>query len=269
MESSDTNQPLRGSLNCNLPVFWSQDVTGWFAHIESRFRAKRIFDEWDRFDLVVQALPLEVTRLNKDAIRSPDEDEPYTILKEQLVHQHGQTDFQKIEALMALPPLGNRKPTELLGEMMELCPDGQEANLFFSWAFTSRLPAWLRVQLAEEDYDQVRRLAVKADRLWAAHGVRQQQAVAAAMPLPEEDYICAVQPSRAGGRKGGRPAATPAQSAAASAQSEPRSRGKRERRRRGPAEAARLAAGLCLEHWLHGRQADHHRCFSPCKWAGN
>jgi len=83
-------------------------VTGWFAHIESRFRAKRIFDEWDRFDLVVQALPLEVTRLNKDAIRSPDEDEPYSILKEQLVHQHGQTDFQKIEALMALPPLGNR-----------------------------------------------------------------------------------------------------------------------------------------------------------------
>ena len=246
MESSDTNQPHRGSLNCYLPAFWSDDAAGWFAHIESRFRAKRIFDEWDRFDLVIQALPLEVTRLNKDAIRSPDEDEPYTILKEQLVHQHGKTDFQKIEALMSLPALGSRKPTELLGEMMELCPEGQETNLFFSWAFTSRLPAWLRVQLAEEDYDQVRRLADKADRLWAAHGVRQQQAVAAATPLPDDDDICAIQSGKA---------------------VEPWM--KKDKRADGPAEMARLESGLCLEHWLRGDNANRKACRQPCSWSKN
>jgi len=264
MESSENNQPHQGSLNCHLPAFWSDDAARWFAHIESRFWAKRIFDEWDRFDLVVQALPVEVTRLNKDAIRSLDEDEPYTILKEQLINQHGKTDFEKIEALMSLPALVNRKPTELLGEMMELCSEGQEANLFFSWAFTSRLPAWLRFQLAEEDYDQVRRLAVKADRLRAAHGVKQQQAVAAATPLPDDDDICVVWSGGAVEKKGGHPAATPAKSEEAA-----ESWIKKDKRADGPAEMAQLESGLCLEHWLHGDKANRKACCRPCSWSKN
>ena len=72
MEQADNNQR---HISCNLPPFWQDDAAGWFAHIESRFRAKRIFDEWDLFDLDVAALPKEVTRLNKDVIRVPDKDE--------------------------------------------------------------------------------------------------------------------------------------------------------------------------------------------------
>ena len=147
---------------------------------------------------------------------------------------------------MSLPALGSRKSTELLGEMMELCPEGQEANLFFCWAFTSRLPAWLHVQLAEEDYDQVRRLC-KADCLWAAHGVWQQQAIAAATPLPDDSSdVFAVQSEEAA-----------------------ESWIKKDKRADSPAVMAQLESGLCLEHWLCGYKANRRACRRPCSWSKN
>ena len=102
------------------------------------------------------------------------------------------------------------------------------------------------MQLAEEDYDQVRRLAVKTDRLWAAHGVRQQQAVAAAMPLPDDDNICTIQSKKAA-----------------------KFWIKKDKQTKGPAEVARLESGLCLEHWLRGDKANRKACHQPCSWSKN
>jgi hypothetical protein len=38
-----------------LPPFWPDKATGWFAHMESCFRAKGVMEEWDRFDHTVAA----------------------------------------------------------------------------------------------------------------------------------------------------------------------------------------------------------------------
>ena len=43
-----------------LPPFWTDNAAGWFAHVESRFRAKGVMDEWDRFDHTVAALSKEI-----------------------------------------------------------------------------------------------------------------------------------------------------------------------------------------------------------------
>jgi hypothetical protein len=63
--------------------------------------------------------------------------------------------------------LGSRRPTQLLAEMMELCPDDEEASCFFVFLFLQRLPAWLRVQLAADDQANIRQLVTRADRLFA------------------------------------------------------------------------------------------------------
>jgi hypothetical protein len=42
--------------------------------------------------------------------------------------------------------------------MMELCPDDEEASCFV-FLFQQRLPAWLRVQLEDDEQAEIRQLA--------------------------------------------------------------------------------------------------------------
>jgi hypothetical protein len=142
-----------------LPPFWPDNAAGWFAHVESRFRAKGVMEEGDRFDHTVAALSKEVIQLCFNAVAHPDDDEPYSLLKEDLQPQHTLTKYQRIERLLAVSLLGSRRPTQLLAEMIDLCPDDTEASCFFVFFFLQWLPAWLRVQLEGDDQDDIRRLA--------------------------------------------------------------------------------------------------------------
>ncbi len=70
-----------------LPPFWTDNPVGWFAHVESRFRAKGLMDEWDRFDHTVAALSKEIIQLCFHA--SPTQTTTsLTVLKEDLLQQH-------------------------------------------------------------------------------------------------------------------------------------------------------------------------------------
>jgi hypothetical protein len=68
--------------------------------------------------LIVEADPLQAN--------------PYTELRHRLLAAHQLTDIQRVEQLFNLPPLGAQKPSELLVEMLRLCPRGQENNAFFN-----------------------------------------------------------------------------------------------------------------------------------------
>ena len=48
---------------------------------------------------------------------TPDVTQPYTKLKEALLASHQLTDFQRVELILAMEPLGSRKPSELLADM--------------------------------------------------------------------------------------------------------------------------------------------------------
>jgi hypothetical protein len=119
-----------------LPPFWTDNAAGWFAHVESRFRAKGTVEEWDRFDHTVAALSKEIVQLCFHAVAHPDDDEPHTVLKEDLLQQHTLTKYQLIERLLAVGPLA----TQLLAEVMELCPDDEEASCFFIFLLPTAAP---------------------------------------------------------------------------------------------------------------------------------
>jgi hypothetical protein len=253
-------EPGRGYTTLHLPEFWPETPAAWFLHAESKFRLRRITAEWDKYDHLVSALPRASVRLVLDLLENPDEDQPYTALKEKLLSSHELTNFERIEKLMQLEPLGGRKPTELLAEMLELCPRGQESNMFFLFLFLQRLPRELRMMLDEDDSLTPRQLAAKADKLWAKH-THQHGSVAA---VADDDHtVAAVQPSRSRGggfrgrgqrpqrSRGGRRAAP---SAVATPASEPET----------PSRVARSATGLCFYHWTFGEQA--HKCEPPCSW---
>ena len=50
------------------------------------------------------------------------------------------TNIQRVEMLFNLPPLGAQKPSELLAEMIRLCPRGQENNDLFNYLVLNKLP---------------------------------------------------------------------------------------------------------------------------------
>jgi hypothetical protein len=127
-------------------------------------------DEWDKFDHTVAAPSKVIIQLCFHAVAHPDDDEPYTVLKEDLLQQHTLTKYHRIERLLAVGPLGSHRPLQLLAEMMELCPDDEEATCFFVFFFLQQLPAWLRVQLECDNQDDIRRGGQRAGQRGGQQG---------------------------------------------------------------------------------------------------
>ncbi len=132
-----------------------------------------------------------------------DEGEPYTPLKEDPLQKHSLTKYQRIERLPAVGGLGSHWPTQLLAEMMELCPDDKEASCFFVFLFLQRLPAWLRVQQEADDQADIRQLATRADPLFALHSHKQAGTMAAVDTAEEQDDSVAINAVQAGGQRSG------------------------------------------------------------------
>ncbi len=97
---------------------------------------------------------------------------PYMELRRHLLAAHQLTDIQRVEQLFNLPPLGAQKPSELLAEMLRICPRGQENNTFFNCLFLNKLPRELRILLSEAEMADKQALGARADLFTAP----QQQA---------------------------------------------------------------------------------------------
>jgi hypothetical protein len=170
-----------------------------------------------------------------------------------------------MERIVQAEPLGGRKPSELLASMMEFCPRGEERSAFMAYHFLNRLPSELRVLLAEDDHQDLRALAARADKL-VAH--QQQRAVVAtvAQPEPTVNAVRQQKSSRGhgGGRgRGGRGGGQQYQHQQAGGQQQ--SGGGQQVA--APNSVARSASGLCWYHWSYGEKANH--CEKHCAWQGN
>jgi hypothetical protein len=120
--------------------FWPQAPALWFAQAECSFTVKKIEAQLDRYCHVVAALPHESLRLVADLVESPPTKTPYNDIKNRLVASHQLSDFQKAERLFLMPPLGSRKPSEMMAAMLETCPRGEEKTNLFACIFLQRLP---------------------------------------------------------------------------------------------------------------------------------
>jgi hypothetical protein len=210
--------------------------------------------QFQRYCLVVAALPYESLRTVADIVEAPPEADQYDAIKARLVAAHQMTSYQRAEKLFAMPALGARKPSDLMAAMLEICPRGEEKTELFACLFLQRLPRELRILLARVDHKDPKALADEADNLWGMHMTPGDQLAAVTASEVPDGELAAVRAATGAGR----------------------GRGGRGRRGRGgqgqPAESqaskeARQAAGLCIKHWRFGEQA--HSCTPPCSWPGN
>jgi hypothetical protein len=133
-----------------------------------------------------------------DIIESPPADSPYEAIKQRLLSSHQLTSYQRAEKLFAMLLLGARKPSELMSEMMEICPRGEEKSELFVCPFLQRE---IRVLLAQVDHKDPKALAEQAHHYWGLH----EGPLPVAAITEAEQLLAAVHASSGGrGARGGR-----------------------------------------------------------------
>ena len=248
-----------------LPDFWASSPAAWFGIVESHFRMRGVTSQLDRFSLVTAVLPEASARRVRHLLTTPGDD-CYDVLRAALLTANQLTSYQKAELLFSAEPLGDRRPSELLSELMELVRPGEERSHLFAMLFLRRLPAPIRLLLTEDDHEDVQALAEKADRCAASLHKQQVGSLCSSMAALSigdasevsdggDFSIAALSSGRQRGgfqrqQSGGRQQRSTAQQLAPS-----------------PATLSQQAAGLCWFHFTFGAKAN--KCRKPCAWQGN
>ena len=84
-------------------------------------------------------MPNDALTLVADLVTQPLLLRPYQQLKERLPLSHQLTTVQMLERILEMPDLGNRRLSQLLAAMMELCLEGETNSVFFPASFLHRL----------------------------------------------------------------------------------------------------------------------------------
>jgi hypothetical protein len=140
--AASAQQDTHQFMMVKLPPFWPPSPALWFSQAESLFMCRGFTDQVQRYYHVVSVLPHKSLRLVADIVEVPPDQEPYTTLKQRLMALHQLTGFQRAEKLLQMPPLGARKPSDLMAAMLEVCPRGggedREIRLFVPSAPSQR-----------------------------------------------------------------------------------------------------------------------------------
>ena len=225
-----------------LPPFRTNRPAAWFATVEDIFTLKGIHDQRDRLTMAVASFPEDQLQQIDDILElRPRPLDIFNRVRDRLVSSHSLDDFQRLEQLMDLPPLGGQRPSALLAQMRQLCPNGEETTLLFRSIFLRRLPAAVRMQLAEDRYSPVAALAARADKIMVHHS---HQLVAAAAAEADDPVVA---PAITGGRPGGK--------------KEKRKEGRRPGD--GPPKPWKKM-GICYQHYTFGAAAQ--KCGGHCSW---
>ena len=144
MEDDEQQPPQPAAVNSSqavkLPSFWQEDPVSWFTLAEGQFTLRNVADPVARYFHVLAALSQDAVRLVRHVLHTETSAASYAALKAALLASHSLSNYQKMERMMKLPPLGDRKPSVMLAEMLEFCTAGESSTAVFAFLFLQRLP---------------------------------------------------------------------------------------------------------------------------------
>ena len=111
-------------------------------------------------------LPSSVAFEVREIIYDPPRAHQYDTLKQEVVKRFSKSDQQKIDQLLTLEYLGDRKPSQLLRSMRSLV-GGNQYDCLLRKLFIQRLPTWIQPFLCfKEANTSLDELAETADRIF-------------------------------------------------------------------------------------------------------
>ena len=237
------------AVSLKLPPFWAAEPQIWFAQTEAQFALRGIVSDDTRYYYTLSALDQSTASRLKDFISNPPVEDKYDALKHRLLETFDLSELERASLLLHFRPLGDTKPSALMDEMLALLGDHPPCFLFRQ-LFLERLPEDMRAQLVDEDIRDHRRLARKADKIWASRQMRgfannvQTQPTPSSAQVPHEvsDEYYTDGIANAVQRR------TPTSSRAGRRQPPPTS-------------------NLCYYHRTFNKKA--RRCVKPCAWSEN
>jgi hypothetical protein len=139
---------------------------------------------------VLAALSVDSVRLVRHVLHEDAGPNSYNQLRTSLMASHSLSNYQKMERMMRLPPLGDCKPSVMLAEMLEFCLAGESSTAIFAFLFLQRLPREIWVLLSEDDPANMRGIAAKADRLIAMHMPQSHESCVAVPAESRQEEPC-------------------------------------------------------------------------------
>jgi hypothetical protein len=239
-----------------LPEFWPADPQTWFHQAEAAFRRSNVTVSYTKYDHVLMKLPTDVVMSVRDLVNTmqPNTPDAYEQLKARLTESYGKTKWQQVNTLLDMPPLGDRRPSHLMNEMLALLPTGENKDgAIFLGIYMRKLPATMRDHLAAANHNTAAAMAAHADILWDA------RCGEAAVSQLSDASITAVANMNISGR-----------SRSPDRRSPDRRRGRSRQGRRqtpGPDSRKRDSSTLCFYHSRFGQKAM--KCEAPCSWTEN
>ncbi|TRY67276.1 hypothetical protein TCAL_14661 [Tigriopus californicus] len=134
---------------------------------ESQFSIRGITQEETKYHHLVASLDQDTACRVVATLQSPPVDQPYSKLKEQLVKTFTLSKHERAQRLLHLPPLGDRKPSELMDLMLALYGSA-EPDFLFRALFLEKLLEDICCHLMHLDDNGCRNLALRADSFMVA-----------------------------------------------------------------------------------------------------
>ena len=228
----------------------------WFAQAEAVFRRSNVTTSFTKYDHVLMKLPeaVVVSVRNLVAAVRPTDTDAYEKLKARLTASYAKSRWQKVFSLLRHPDLGDRRPSQLMNEMLALLPEGDNGNsTLFLGLFLLRLPVSMRDHLAAADLATADEMAAHADTLWDAR--------AGESSVSEVDASVDAVAARSPGRDSRRCSPDRRRSP------DHRQGGQRPRQQTPGPQDSRRSSSLCFYHRRFGKKAS--KCEAPCTWSGN
>ena len=126
-----------------LPTFWTTQPASWFQQAEAQFNIRKIVDDDTKYYYIISALSQEAAGRIQHLLECPPSANRYQALKTRLLEVYGLTRQERASQILSPQSLGDRKPSEVMDEMLALL-GSHPACMLFEHAFLQVLPADVR-----------------------------------------------------------------------------------------------------------------------------